>query len=244
MSKVSQPLYQQLMTSILGKIESGEYAVGQKIASEREMASRYNLNRLTVRRAIGELVREGYLVSVQGKGTFVRRGSDAKNKKRVSMGEHEDISLSAVLRQSGFSSSRKVLSFKQVEARDDVADHFGQGTFCYELIRLSSIDGEPYALQICYFPQALFSNPERFDFADGSLYTYMEIQGHLPDRIISNMWASPVPQPYLEVLNIEPGRLLFYYEYESYDASNELVEFTRAYYRSEYTSFSFSATAR
>lgn len=55
------------------KIESKEWNVGSQIPTEDELCRIYGVSRVTVRAAISELVREGYLFHQQGKGTFVRK---------------------------------------------------------------------------------------------------------------------------------------------------------------------------
>ena len=67
----SVPLYQHVMHEIRGKIESGEYQSGSQIPTELELSTDYNVGRVTVRRAIEELVGEGLLTKQQGRGTFV-----------------------------------------------------------------------------------------------------------------------------------------------------------------------------
>ena len=151
---MEKAVYVQLMENILEKIRTGEYRVGEKIMSERQMAMQYGINRLTVRSAIKKLVEEGTLVSIQGKGTFVSRLP--KNEKKVPFGDAENVSLSRNLVQSGFQSTRTVLSFKRIENQGVTQDYFPDSPWLYELIRLSRIDDQPYALQICYFPAALF----------------------------------------------------------------------------------------
>ena len=53
-------VYVQLMENILEKIRTGEYRVGEKIMSERQMAQQYGINRLTVRNAIKSWSRKGH----------------------------------------------------------------------------------------------------------------------------------------------------------------------------------------
>lgn len=65
------PLYQQVFAEIKGAIDAGEYAPKERIPSEPELAERYGVSRITVRRAVEELCSEGYLVKQQGRGTFV-----------------------------------------------------------------------------------------------------------------------------------------------------------------------------
>src|SRR4030043_2055345 len=64
-------LYVQIYTIIKEKIESGEWPVGTQIPTEDELCKTYDVSKVTVREAIQELVREGYLKRQQGKGTFV-----------------------------------------------------------------------------------------------------------------------------------------------------------------------------
>jgi GntR family transcriptional regulator len=66
-----EKLYVQIYSIILEKIENGEWLVGNQIPSEDELCRIYDVSKVTVREAIQELVREGYLKRQQGKGTFV-----------------------------------------------------------------------------------------------------------------------------------------------------------------------------
>lgn len=68
-----QKLYFQLCEIIKSKIEKNEWKVGSQIPTEEELCKTYGVSRATVRAAISELVREGYLVRQQGKGTFVKK---------------------------------------------------------------------------------------------------------------------------------------------------------------------------
>lgn len=67
----SGPLYLKLKNEIIKKIQSGELKAGGLIKTENELCSEYSMSRYPVRQALGELVDEGYLQRVRGKGTFV-----------------------------------------------------------------------------------------------------------------------------------------------------------------------------
>ncbi|HOD93678.1 MAG TPA: GntR family transcriptional regulator [Clostridia bacterium] len=67
----STPLYYQLKEELIKAIINGKYAPTEAIPSENELADLYKLSRPTVRQAIGELAKIGYLVKIKGKGTFV-----------------------------------------------------------------------------------------------------------------------------------------------------------------------------
>jgi GntR family transcriptional regulator len=68
-----QKLYLQLCEIIKRKIESKEWGVGSQIPTEDELCKMYDVSRATVRAAVLELVRQGYLYRLQGKGTFVKQ---------------------------------------------------------------------------------------------------------------------------------------------------------------------------
>ena len=78
----------------------------------------------------------------------------------------------------------------------------------YELIRLSRIDDQPYALQICYFPAALFKQPERFNFGEGFFVHLYGDAGHMPKTIISNMEVQEVPAAYQQVMEAGAEKLV------------------------------------
>ena len=66
-----KPLYQQLKDILVDAIDSEKWKANEKIPSETELSSIYGLSRMTVRSVLTDLVKEGLLYRVQGKGTFV-----------------------------------------------------------------------------------------------------------------------------------------------------------------------------
>jgi len=67
----TQPLYAQLKELLVERIQQGTYKPGQQIPSELALCEELDLSRPTVRQAIAELVTEGILTILKGKGTFV-----------------------------------------------------------------------------------------------------------------------------------------------------------------------------
>lgn len=71
--KSGVPLYVQLKASIRQQAESGAWSPGFKLPTERELSTLLAVSRNTVSQAYRELEREGILVSLQGKGTFLAK---------------------------------------------------------------------------------------------------------------------------------------------------------------------------
>ncbi len=66
---MAKPIYQSLKEDLIEGIK--DVAPNTPILSERELATAYKVSRMTARRAIQELVTEGYLYTSKNKGTFV-----------------------------------------------------------------------------------------------------------------------------------------------------------------------------
>ncbi|MEA3117902.1 MAG: GntR family transcriptional regulator, histidine utilization repressor [Paraburkholderia sp.] len=70
---MNAPAYQGIKDFILARIYSGEWAEGDQVPSENELAREFKVARMTVNRALRELTAEQVITRVQGAGTFVAR---------------------------------------------------------------------------------------------------------------------------------------------------------------------------
>ncbi len=65
------PIYEQIKNQIINQIISGQLNEGEAIPSIRNLAQDIKISVMTIKKAYDELENEGYIISVQGKGTFV-----------------------------------------------------------------------------------------------------------------------------------------------------------------------------
>jgi len=68
---MTTPIYQEIKDFILARIHAGEWAEGDQVPSENELARDFNVARMTVNRALRELTAERVLTRTRGAGTFV-----------------------------------------------------------------------------------------------------------------------------------------------------------------------------
>ena len=73
------PLYLRLKRSIEDAVQHGVIGPGDALPSERDIAAKADISRVTVRKAVQDLVRAGLLVQRRGSGTFVARPSSGSN---------------------------------------------------------------------------------------------------------------------------------------------------------------------
>ncbi len=82
------PLYRQIAEAIKARIANGQLKVGDQIGSQQELARKYDVSLITVKKAIADLINEGVLFSRVGKGTYVAEMSQSSN-----LSKHETIGL-------------------------------------------------------------------------------------------------------------------------------------------------------
>ncbi|MDR1793787.1 MAG: GntR family transcriptional regulator [Erysipelotrichaceae bacterium] len=226
----NKPMYQQLAESIRLKIVSGEYPLHYRLPSEREMQKRYGLNRLTIRKALDVLIRQGYVETRWGSGTYVRDPLKLHEKFHERNGT--EFSLRQSLTQAGIQVKRKMVKLYEAPTPDFVkGKYFGKTS--WRLVRDSYAQDELFAVQACYFPYELFPNASEFDFGSQSLYRFMGDKA--PVKIISTMKTVYTPP---EMKPFWPNEdVIFYCLYEGYDARGELVEYTHSFYSPQLSDF-------
>ena len=136
-----EPLYHQLRQALLAPMQNGRWQEGDLIPTEREICEAYNVSRITVRRAIDELVRDGYLVTRQGRGTFVARPKIQRHLSQLK-------SISEEMAEEGHRAGSRLLSLRHERAVGDVARalQVEEGTWIWVVERLRLADDDPMGL--------------------------------------------------------------------------------------------------
>lgn len=88
----STPIYEQIKNQIINQIMSEELKEGDSIPSIRVLANDIKISVMTIKKAYDELENEGYIQSVQGKGTFVAPKNTELAKERANKDIEEHIS--------------------------------------------------------------------------------------------------------------------------------------------------------
>uniref|UniRef100_UPI003F498480 GntR family transcriptional regulator n=1 Tax=Nonomuraea bangladeshensis TaxID=404385 RepID=UPI003F498480 len=136
---------------------------GETLPSERQLAKRWHVARMTLRRAIDELVLQDLLIRRHGRGTFTRR---PKVDKSLSM-----VSFSEDIRRKGMTPASRIIDFRHLRA-DRAAAHrlripVGDPIVCFTRLRLA--DDMPMLVERTIVPEAYTPGLHARDL-DGSLY--------------------------------------------------------------------------
>lgn len=162
------PIYCQIEDYIKAQIKNKIIEVDTMIPSERELIEMLNVSRHTIRQAIGNLVNEGYLYRLAGKGTFVKdRHLIYKENKYTSFTEDMD--------QLGKKLYSKVLSFDIVKASESLSSKLSvnENDPVIRVSRVRIADNVPLSYEIFYISKELVGDMDK-SILEGSLIKYYE----------------------------------------------------------------------
>lgn len=165
----TQKLYVQLYEILRKKIDSGEWAVDAQIPTEEDLCKIYEVSKATVRLAILELVRQGYLTRQQGKGTFVC-------KRVIPEGLTMLASFKELMLEAGIAFSTHVLAQTIMMPTDDldIKLSISEDKHIIYIKRLRTVDNEPVLLQEAYIPYHVCPPLLDEDVANNSLFELFE----------------------------------------------------------------------
>lgn len=194
--------------------------------SERELMARYSVSRATVREAVGQLVSEGVLYRVRGKGTFVAAD-------RVESQLHL-ASFTEDMRRRGLEPMTRVLELTVCTppAHQAAALRLGSSDRAWRLERLRIAGGEAMALELGWFPESLLPGLDEHDLTE-SLYTlFSEVYGLGVDSAQQTVWAESADDRQIELMGLPAGIPLLAFRRTS-SAGHLAVEHTLSWYRGD-----------
>jgi GntR family transcriptional regulator len=160
------PKGEQLRSILEGLLDA--LKPGDPLPSERELAERYGVARMTVRAEITRLAAEGLVARVQGRGTFV---AEARVEQAAALS-----SFTEDMRARGLIPGSRVLAHDVVPADDLVAARLDVAprTPVLRVRRVRTADGEPMAVEEAFLPAARFAGLEAADLEERSLFELLE----------------------------------------------------------------------
>ncbi|MFT4295957.1 MAG: GntR family transcriptional regulator [Micropruina sp.] len=219
------PKYYRIKEQILELI--GDLPPGSAVPTERELATRFDTSRTTVRQAIAELVVDGKLVRTQGSGTFVAQPK--------MMRVRPLSSFSQDLAMDGWRPGSVVLDISELTADAELAEHLRvpAGSRVQRVERLRTAFDEPIAHEVAYLPRPLPELARRLA-EHGSLYrTLREDYGAVvstAEDIVETVLADPVTA---DLLGVDTGLPMLLVYRTGWDADGNVVEWTASKFRGD-----------
>lgn len=219
------PLYHQIETHLKGKIEDGEIVRGAALPAEKSLMQEYGVSRITVRQALNDLAKEGYVEGHPGIGTLVTYQKINESLKKV-------ISFSDEMKLHGVTMHTSLCKVSKVFPSSTVSDELGldYGKKCFRLDRVRCVDGKPlvYSETFCSLNWNL--PLEENDYVD-SLYKFISADlGIVITKAKDTLEAISANKKIAELLQIAEGYPVFKRIRKSFDKSGKVFEYTICFY--------------
>lgn len=226
-----EKLYKKIVKFIEDNISEGIYVPGYVIPGEMELASMFNVSRMTARQATTELVNRGVLFRINGRGTMVSNNKIKRNAYFRGFTGSEDARAQGI--------TAKVLSIDIIKADEELAKHLNLfvGEDVYSIKRIRYKNEIPFIYEIINISKRRFPNFDQHDIANDSfyktLYSQYNVKFQYSDMELSASYMS----------NNEICTSLFDRKKEgvvvtilesTYDNKDQPIEYSISYYNANY----------
>jgi GntR family transcriptional regulator len=221
------PLYLQLKRWIDDAVRRGAIQPGDALPSERDLALKVDVSRVTVRKAVQQLVHDGVLIQRHGSGTFV-----APQSQRVEQSLSQLTSFTEDMARRGLSVRAEWLDrgLYPPSPEETVILGLSSGDLVARIGRLRLTGDTPLAIERAALSAEILPHP---DTVAGSLYAHLEKSGNRPVRAIQRIRAANLGAADARLLDVPAGAASLNIERISYLASGRVIEFTRSIYRGD-----------
>ncbi len=235
--KAKLPLYDLIEQNFRELITGSALKPGDAIPSEWELAGLYHVSRLTVRRALDDLARQGWLERRHGVGTFVTHPT-------VTQIAPSKLSFTEQMRSIGRQPSSRLVHIRIIPAKTEPATRLKlqEGEPIIEIMRVRLADGEPILLETTYLSQTRFPGLDQTDeLAHASLYEMLgaRYQTHVAamDQILEPVLLTRSEAKYLET---QAGAPAIKSEVVALTSEGDPIEYSWSVTRGDKCKFFFS----
>ena len=221
------PMYERAAAQLEAEIRSGRLGADERLMSERALAERLQVSRITIRRALAYLADKDLVRSSVRTGWFagpVSEGSDVL------------LSFSDMGRKRGFKVTSQVLHCRSREATLAEAEELGvaPGSQVCDLARVRCFDGLPIATTSAIVPSYLAPGLDQHDFSSLSLYDVLRSEYRvLPSRGRFAIQAQAPDAATVEQLEIKHGDPVLIFSQTGFDQLGRAFELAKTVYRAD-----------
>ncbi len=222
-----EKLYIQLTRIFLDEIRNGLWKINARIPSEEELCKLYNVSKVTVRQAINNLVSDGYLMKIQGKGTFV-----------VSVLPVVGLAMKTQFTEDMFGkevmTEKELLKRGLVDPSSDIRAYLQTDDRIYHILGRRRIGGSPACLDDSYIPERMLPDIDTVEVLGTSLYLLLQERAVKKIfKLIQTIEVKTASGETAAYLDIEPGGPVLLVHRLLLSSDNTPVAYTRIEGRSD-----------
>lgn len=165
----SIPIYEQIYQNLLEKIKREEIGSGDLFPSERDLAEKFKVSRMTVRQALNTLKQEGLIYHERGIGAFV-------SQRKLDIHTRNLVGFTEEMQELGLKPSSRLLLAQLEKSDETISRELGieNGEEVFHLQRLRLADDLPMAFENAYLPAKQYPNLSDFRLEEKSLYDVLK----------------------------------------------------------------------
>jgi GntR family transcriptional regulator len=214
------PLHLAISEKLRSQIFAQQYSPGEQLPSEHQLMEQFGVSRITVRRAIANLVNQGLVISQRGKGVFVK----AQQKVTRSLA-NPLIFFDEDMARQGVSASIHSLSFQVLQAPDEVRQKLKlpatvKEIFCQKKVILT--DQTPVAVDITYIPLEIGKAFAK-ELQSSLIYPTLDQRGVSIERVETTLECTHATHEISEHLDIPLGAPLLVNRYTTYTSQDQPI---------------------
>ncbi|MGA2761788.1 MAG: GntR family transcriptional regulator [Spirochaetia bacterium] len=223
------PLYMQVKEDILSRIESSVWKENTKIPTEAELCREYQVSTVTMREALKQLVNEGKLVRIPGRGTFV-------TKPKMIARLNSLFSISRWAQAEGITVATRVIKVEIQRCNSYVSHHLGakEGESVTKVERLRIGNKEPLMFEVVWIPSRLCPDLHLQDMTNTPLHDILRDTYGIPLTKAVESIEPVVPDDYIKhLMGLDGKTLLLKVEHSTFTTKDEVILFANSYYRGD-----------
>jgi GntR family transcriptional regulator len=223
------PLYHQVYLVLRENIRNGVYGAGS-IPTESELCTSFGVSRITIKRAMQELTKEGLVVRQRGRGTFVLESSRLPQHKRDSL---DDLLRNVMA--IGATTEMLRLDCGMVPAPPDVAAKLecAVGAMIFSTNQIRKAGGQPIAIIKAYVPSDVAERLLHRDTSAQPMLAQLQQAGVAVARADQAITATIADPTTAQALSVDVGAPVIRLTRLVYDNRNRPVEWLTALYRAD-----------
>jgi GntR family transcriptional regulator len=226
-------LYSRVETVLASEIADGVLKVGDQLPTEDILIARFEVSRITIRRAIQNLVGRGLVEIRRGKGTFVATPKMTQELTELS-GFVEDMHT------LGRKPTARVISKEIVTANTTVASHLAltKGQRVVRIRRVRLADGVPLSFDETFLPLDIGKKIITNNLKVEPIFSLLERKYDIPlIEAEYKLEAIAAEAEVASALRVKQGSPIFRIERTSYSTGNRPVDYEKLYYRGDLVRF-------
>jgi GntR family transcriptional regulator len=224
-----QPLYVQIKEALRARIQDSTYPPHSQMPSEHELCAMFDVSRITVRQALGDLQKEGLLFKLHGKGTFVSKPKAFQNVTSLQ-------GFSEAMTSMGYEIVNQLRRFEIVKANRHIAQRLDlpEGAPVAEIHRVRLLNREPVSLELTWVPEALGKRLANADLVTRDIFLILENDCGVPlGHADMSIGAILAEDDIVDALRVEDGSPVLRIERLTHDASGTPIDYEYLYFRGD-----------